>query len=1382
MKNAIKILFILLLVNIQILAQNKLFKSLTVQEGLSDEDINCIIQDKKGFLWIGTESGLNRYDGYEFKIFKYNQNDKNSLPNNSIWSLYEDKKGNIWIGTKSGDLVRFSPIDEKFYTIEFANSKITDNSITSIIEDTKGDIWFGTYSNGLYRYKISNGQIKNWDYERDLPNTLSNNYVTSLLVDKYGGIWATTYNGLNYINPNEDENKIVVYRNKPGNNNSINNDLIWNISESKYDDDLLFICNAGGLNTYNQKSKKFGQINFVIEYPSQFSSGVASVVEDKSENENILWIATYGGLFKLDLNSGKSKQFIADKENSMGLITNQIDRIMMDKSGVLWLITDKGLNYLPSSIKKINYRFLDYLSQPIVQELFKTDIKAILALDSRTTILGSPDGAFSLTMSNGNILLKKIEEIRNLNIWSLEKGSDNSIWIGTYGNGLFNYNLKTKKIKKYPIESPTFKTSAFEYIRALKLGFNDTLWVGFWGGGLGTLNTLTGKYKIWIPDPANPNSISYNDISKIHLDKSGRVWIATNGGGLNLFIPKNGGKFLHWTYSANNKNSILNNALQCITEQQTNNSDETILYIGSDIGLNKMIIKNRGQDIYDLDVNFINLSEQLNIPDVSVRNIVLYFDDIWISTNKGIYQYKSESKKLFNYGISDGCGSLIFNSNAAVKLADNSIVFGSAKGPALLNPNMINHSYFEPNIVFTDFLIFNESISNKNNAPLNKSIAYTDTIILAYSENVITFKFSALDFNSNEGLNYVYKMEGFDNKWTQLNKTNSASYTNLNPGNYTFRVKGTNSDGKWGTKEADIQIKIKYPWWRTIWAYIAYVIVIIVILLLIRRFEVSRTHLRNELKNLEFEAKKLKEIEMMKSRFFANISHEFRTPLMLIKGPLEQLLVKKGNSDELTKMAFNNTEKLKSLIDQLLDLSKLESNLIPLNTNKVDLSIIIKGFIYSFKAVTEQKNIVLDLDCPDEKMIAEIDLDKFEKIINNLLSNAYKFTPAGGSILVSVKKRFSNDQTFYDLIIKDSGIGIPEDKISKIFDRFYQVDDSSNRSYGGSGIGLSLVKEFVELHQWEISVKSSPSKGTQFLISIPAISSEIAEDVDYKLTEDEISKQSNEVPIYIQNDEEPILLSKDSETKPTILIVEDSKEVRQFIKGLLIDSYSIIEAEDGKKGIEMAINILPELIISDVMMPVMDGLEFCKKIKTDIQTSHIPVILLTAKATGDSKLEGLETGADEYLTKPFELKELLIRVKNLLESRKILKEKFSKDVYVKPENIAVNQLDKEFLDKAFQVAEKNIDKPEFDSEEFAKEMYLSRSQFHRKLQAVTGQAPGEFMRIFRLKKAAKLLLENNFSVTQIAYEVGFNSPSHFTKAFKQMFNCLPSEYVNKNNF
>lgn len=1376
MKIVVHILLYLILFNVQALSQRQLFFSLSVQDGLSDSDVNCIIQDRMGFLWIGTESGLNRYDGYEFKVFKNKQNDPASLPYNSIWSLYEDRTGNIWIGTKNGDLVKYSPFVDKFTTIEFEDSENTGNSITSILEDVKGNIWFGSYSKGLFRYQVTSGQITNWQYEENKPNGLSNNYITSLLLDKNGGIWISTYNGLNYLNP--DENKITLFKNIKNNSNSIPGNLVWKILQSKFDNNLLFICTSDGLCTYNLISKKFEQINFNIEFPSQFSKSIASVVEDRSDGKKALWIATYGGIYHLDLNTHKSKQYVADKKNISGLLNNQIDQLIIDKSGVLWLATDNGLNYLPASTKKINYIFSEYLTQPLVQDLLSADIKSVLSLDNNTTLLGTNDGMFSVIIKNDEVSVSKIDKLNGLNIWSLEKGEGSSIWIGTYGKGLFNYNFKTQTLVKYPIVSPTFQTSAFEYIKALRLSKDGILWIGFWGGGLAALNSSSGKYKIWINDKKDPNSLSYNDVWYIHLDKFGRVWIATNGGGLNLFLPRNNGEFLHWTSFDTEQAGLLNNSIQSIAEGQADNTDETILYIGTDAGLNKMTIKNHSNDIYNFDASFDILSYQHNITDASIRSIVVNSNELWMSTNKGIYKYKTDSKELLDFRISEGYGSEIFNSGAGTGIMNNIIVFGSVKGPTFFNPEKIKQSDYDPDIVITDFLVFNKSVSSNDNKILDSSISYSKIVRLESDENALTFKFSSLDFNSRENIKYAYKMEGFDKDWIYSNTSNIAVYTNLNPGNYVFKIRGTNSDGQWGTNKAEIQVIIKFPWWRSGWAYVMFVIVIMSILFFIRKFEINRTKLRNELRNLEFETKKQKEIETLKSRFFANISHEFRTPLMLIKGPLEQLLMKKGNADEHTRLAYNNTEKLKLLIDQLLDISKLESNLIPLDAREEDISTLLKGLVVLFNSITEQKEISLTLDCPDEKFIAMVDSDKFEKIINNLLSNAYKFTDKKGSISVSLKKRFSEEKTFFDLIIKDNGIGIDEDKLPKIFDRFYQVDDSSSRSYGGSGIGLSLVKEFVDLHHWSISVKSSLGIGTEFLISIPSVEAVALKStsVDKKAYEssNNLVKTFQDIQI---NDFETT--ESDTDKKAVILLVEDSQEVRQFLKGILFENFTILEAENGRSGLEIASEKSPDLIISDVMMPSMDGFEFCKKIKTDWQTSHIPVILLTAKASSESKIEGLETGADDYLTKPFSSKELLVRVKNLLEQRRKLREKFSKEIEIEPASITVNAIDNEFLEKAFAVVEKNLSNTGFSSELFAQEMFVSRSQLHRKLLAITGQAPGEFARSFRLKKAASLILEKRFSMTQIAFEVGFSSPSHFTKAFRQQFNCLPTEFANR---
>ncbi len=560
----------------------------------------------------------------------------------------------------------------------------------------------------------------------------------------------------------------------------------------------------------------------------------------------------------------------------------------------------------------------------------------------------------------------------------------------------------------------------------------------------------------------------------------------------------------------------------------------------------------------------------------------------------------------------------------------------------------------------------------------------------------------------------------------------------------------------------------------------------------IRKFELSRSKLRNELKLRDLETKKIREIENMKSRFFANLSHEFRTPLMLIKGPAEQLLNRKNvNQTEQIKLIQRNSEKLQNLIDQLLELSQLEASSIPVKAKKENIIPALRGLFYSFASYAEQKNINIKFSSTSDNILAWFDRDKLDKILNNILSNAFKFTPQGGSISVDVKSILISGTEYLQIFIKDSGIGIPKDKIEKIFDRFYQVDDSSRRAYGGSGIGLSLVRELVDLHKWKISADSEVGKGTAFTLEIPLN--------DFYLNENEKFENSSSVDLLenankdiVGNNqsvrEEPKIdknnifhLPDQSENSPSILIVEDSEDVRIYLSELLKDEYKILLSDNGKIGLQSAFENLPDLIISDVMMPEMDGIDFCKRVKSDWQTSHIPVILLTAKATSENKIDGLETGADVYLTKPFSSKELLVRIKNLLAQRSLLKEKYGKDVKFVPENITPNKADQEFLVNATGIAQKFLDDPQFDSDKFASEIFLSRSQLHRKIHSITGQSTGEFIRTIRLKKAAGLILEKKLSVTQIALEVGFNSPSHFTKAFKQMFDCLPSEFINRNN-
>ncbi|MDP2366226.1 MAG: ATP-binding protein, partial [Ignavibacteria bacterium] len=702
---------------------------------------------------------------------------------------------------------------------------------------------------------------------------------------------------------------------------------------------------------------------------------------------------------------------------------------------------------------------------------------------------------------------------------------------------------------------------------------------------------------------------------------------------------------------------------------------------------------------------------------------------------------------------------------------------GSTAGLNYFDPSRISQSSYKPSVVITDFLIFNNSVKVESNSVLTRNIFHSNQVTLSHKQNVFSFQFAALDYNNPGSINYAYKMEGFDNDWIQSGTRRFITYTNLNPGEYSFKVKSTNSDGVWIDNEKSIMVIITPPWWQTGWAILLYFVVSVLGIWKIIKFQANRAKLQHELKLREFESYHLREIEQMKSRFFANLSHEFRTPLMLIKGPLEALLNGKisENISDYYNMLLRNTEKLQHLIDQLLELSQLETESIPLKSEPQNLVTLIKSFTSSFIPLAEQNKINFSFDSSVETALASIDKDKLEKIINNLLSNAFKFTPVGGTISVDLIIDKKTDCTAANITVKDSGIGIPQKYQTKIFDRFYQADNSSKRNYGGSGIGLALVKELVLLNKWDIKVNSSEGKGTEFILRIPLTT-------DGELTETTQSQNNvnnNLIASTRMFTGDELIENNSSENqndKPLILFVEDSEDVRKYVYDLLKSDYTVLLAESGEAGIEVTQNNLPDLILSDVMMPGIDGFEFCKRIKTDWKTSHIPFILLTAKVTHQSKLEGLELGADDYLTKPFDYKELFIRIKNLIDQRKKLREKFSKEINIQAETISGNSSDREFIQKTIDAIEKNLTNENFNSDLLAKELFVSRSQLNRKLQAVAEQGPGEFIRNYKLKRAAQMIMENKLSITQIAYEVGFGSPAQFTRAFQKHFNCLPSEF------
>ncbi len=760
-----------------------------------------------------------------------------------------------------------------------------------------------------------------------------------------------------------------------------------------------------------------------------------------------------------------------------------------------------------------------------------------------------------------------------------------------------------------------------------------------------------------------------------------------------------------------------------------------------------------------------------------------------------------------------------FQGGAYFKNKKGEMFFGGDNGFNSFYPDSIKNNNRIPPVVITDFRLFNRSVpvgldTITNRIILSKSITETNEIELTYKDYIISFEFAALDFHTPDKNKYAYIMEGFDKGWTYTDANRRfATYTNLDPGEYTFKVKGSNNDGIWNEAGTSIKLIITPPWWATWWAYGFYLIVFGSVLYGIRKYEINRLNWKNQFKLDEVKLEERAEIDLMKSRFFANISHEFRTPLTLILSPTENVLSKSVDDETQKQLSIvkRSANRLLGLINQLLDLSKLEAGKLELRTSKSNIVPFIKGITMSFESIAERIDITLKVKAEKDEIELYFDKEKMTKILTNLLSNAFKFTPEGGEITVSIAKCHSElvsessamnflknqmlNQVQHDnsveIKVRDTGIGIPADEIPKLFDRFYQVDSSQTREYEGTGIGLALTKELVELHQGTISAASKFGAWTEFTVTLPVGRKHLKD--DEIVEEDVILKNLNE-PVMdgsyktdspshfdpaIAGQVKLSVTDNTSEDKNIVLVVEDNADVREFIKDSLGNEFQIEEAANGEQGVRKAEQIIPDLIISDVMMPKMDGNELTRILKNDEKTSHIPIILLTAKAEQESRLEGLETGADDYLTKPFDTNELKVRIKNLLNIRKKLQEKYGKEIQVqKSDRKKLSSLDEHFMNNVLEVINKHLSEEEFSIEEFDKELVMGRVQIFRKLKALTGKSPSRYIRSIRLARAKKMIEEKKANISEIAYSVGFGSPAYFSKCFREEFGFPPSDLTN----
>lgn len=745
-----------------------------------------------------------------------------------------------------------------------------------------------------------------------------------------------------------------------------------------------------------------------------------------------------------------------------------------------------------------------------------------------------------------------------------------------------------------------------------------------------------------------------------------------------------------------------------------------------------------------------------------------FFEDlkgnIYCRSSKHLIRFDSNGKYdkfyEFDLGDQDLVGSYYVKATNEIFLTTTNVLLKYT--PDKIYPNLT-----PPKMVLTEMQIFDEELMHVKGSPLNKPINLIKTIKLEHWQNDVTLKYAGLHYTRPEENKYKYMLENYDKDWRNVGNKRTANYTNLSHGRYLFKVVGANCDGIWTATPATLEIIIEPPWWLTWWAYSIYILVFLVIISYSWLLQVRRLRIKNELKMIEFETEKLKEVDRMKSNFFANISHEFRTPLTLIKGPIDRLLSEETKSErrEIFKMVLKNTGRLLNLINELLDLSKLEAGKMKLSTSERDIVSFVKGLVMSFKSFGDRKEIKLSVSSSNNIIRLYFDKEKMQKIISNLIYNALKFTHERGEISVLI----TEDTNHVNIIVQDSGVGIPKKELPKLFNRFYQVIKEGAAGNEGTGIGLALTKELVQMHKGIIKVESEIGIGSKFIITL-------LKGREHLSNEEIILDETDEVDFInagvIQTEGDIYY----SDNKPLALIVEDNLDVMKFVEDILKDEYNIIDAENGNNGYQKALEQIPDIIISDIMMPVMNGDEMCRLIKLDEKTSHIPIILLTAKASEEDKIEGLETGADDYIIKPFDANELMVRIRNLIYQRRKLREKYLKEAEIHPIDVAVTSTDKLFIKKAMNLIEENLSDTFFGIEDFAENLAMSRSQLYRKFNAVLGENPSEFVRKYRLKRGAELIKKKFGNISEIAYEVGFNDPAYFSKCFKKLFGMNPHEY------
>ncbi len=1341
-----KSFFLFFFVNINLLfaqLSDYNFREINMSHGLSNNTVSSIAKDKLGQMWFATSNGLNKFNGREFTVYRNIPGSKSSISSSEILDVLVDTEGNVWAGTFDG-LNKYNPEKNaftKYYKRPSNKYSLSHNLIISSLEVNNGNIWFGT-ANGVSIY-----QKKKDRFIRFLQGNakVGLRAINDIILDKKNNIWLATNRGI--IKVERAKKSKFRYKTYNIDDNSANFQVnsILEISPG-----IIGVATKyKGYFIFNTNTEIFSRPKG-IQIPNNID-----VRDIEKDNDNNLWLATTKGLIII---TPSNKIIPLEESNVTGnaSIQSLIRTIYKDKNGFIWLGTqNRGI----INWEKSYQNFIHFKNNNL-----KNNITNSIVSDNESNIYFANDnGVVSILDKSGKIseLLKlnTSEENTDYVINSLCYLNSNLLLIGTVSKGLIVYDLKAKKIRPDIISTELKNHIGNSAVLDIKKDSKNNIYIGTFGKGLLKYN-LKSKYL----NTYNKPLLSTNIVKSIYVDKNDTL-IVGGVGGLTVLDLSEEGKEKAKKYLNNKPYRTLN-----------------INAVYKD-GNNKLWAGTSTNGLYKLEGDAFKRVSVIIKNKFSTVNTILEGDKgmLWLSTDKGIVKYNSIKKTSILYDQREILANNDFRPNSGLKINDQ-MYFGDLEGVTIFNPKNILKSTNVPKVILSDLKIKNEIVPITNeDGILSKSLNYTNVLELDYKKSNFSISYALPNYISSKGNRYAYRLRGLDDTWT-FTKQTEAFFTIQTAGTYIFQVKAANHDDVWSKKTTRLKVIVHPAPWKTWWAYMIYFLVAFGILYSIAWILQSKSRLKNRLELESLEKKRSIELNKAKLQFFTNISHEFKTPLTLILGPLQSILENYTGTNanyKKLKVIESSTNRLLRLINRLMDFRKLESNQLELSAAEGNIVKFLQEIFLSFSEHAKAGKYKYEFICTDDAINVFYDRYKLERVFYNLISNAFKYTEKGGSIQVCIHKEAHE----VVIEIKDSGPGIPEEYLDKIFDRFFEIPNHNpEKEYRkGTGIGLSIANNIVKLHHGSITVNNLHEKGAVFTVKLKLGSNHLSESElskDFKMSDD-VSQYATQISmpdIGVYNNPEDLILEP---KKHTILIVEDNKVLRSFIKEILKPNYNVIQAENGREALDKAIEHLPDLIVSDVIMPEMVGTELCSKIKTTLATSHIPVILLTSRSSLIYKFEGLESGADDYISKPFNLKEFNLKIKNLLGFKERLKNKFASNDNFEALDISLTSLDEQLLEKALKIVKNNISNQDFNIAQFSEELGVSRSILFTKIKAWTNATPNDFIQEIRLNHASKLLELNKLNISEIAYQVGFKRPKYFSQCFQKKYGLTPSEFSKK---